>query len=111
MPTHADNALKRDTKLGPEWQLALRFLHGSSPQELRTTMHELGDLLEEQEIAQFMSVMDVNNDGVIGVSAPSPAQPSRLWRAAPPLPKRSMHAAGRMHAAMRGACQALQPAA
>lgn len=39
-----------------------------SVQELRTTMHELGDLLTEDEIVSFMSVMDVNNDGVIGVS-------------------------------------------
>lgn len=37
--------------------------------ELRTTMHELGDLLSEEEILAFMAVMDVNNDGVIGVSA------------------------------------------
>ena len=29
-------------------------------------MHELGDLLSEEEILSFMSVMDVNNDGVIG---------------------------------------------
>ena len=36
--------------------------------ELRTTMHELGDLLSEEEIHAFMAVMDVNNDGVIGVS-------------------------------------------
>lgn len=36
--------------------------------ELRTTMHELGDLLTEEEIMAFMQVMDVNNDGVIGVS-------------------------------------------
>jgi hypothetical protein len=36
--------------------------------ELRTTMHELGDLLSEEEIMAFMAVMDVNNDGVIGVS-------------------------------------------
>lgn len=35
--------------------------------ELRTTMHELGDLLSEEEILAFMAVMDVNNDGVIGV--------------------------------------------
>lgn len=34
--------------------------------ELRTTMHELGDLLSEEEILSFMAVMDVNNDGVIG---------------------------------------------
>jgi len=34
--------------------------------ELRTTMHELGDLLSEEEIQAFMAVMDVNNDGVIG---------------------------------------------
>mmetsp|Transcript_14736 Transcript_14736/g.36747 ORF Transcript_14736/g.36747 Transcript_14736/m.36747 type:complete len:245 (-) Transcript_14736:613-1347(-) len=34
--------------------------------ELRTTMHELGDLLTEEEIMAFMQVMDVNNDGVIG---------------------------------------------
>mmetsp|Transcript_29926 Transcript_29926/g.66224 ORF Transcript_29926/g.66224 Transcript_29926/m.66224 type:complete len:340 (+) Transcript_29926:205-1224(+) len=34
--------------------------------ELRTTMHELGDLLTEEEILSFMAVMDVNNDGVIG---------------------------------------------
>jgi len=33
---------------------------------LRTTMHELGDLLSEEEIQAFMAVMDVNNDGVIG---------------------------------------------
>ena len=37
--------------------------------ELRTTMHELGDLLSEEEIHAFMAVMDVNNDGVIGVSS------------------------------------------
>jgi hypothetical protein len=30
-------------------------------------MHELGDLLSEEEIVSFMAVMDVNNDGVIGV--------------------------------------------
>ena len=40
-----------------------------SVQELRTTMHELGDLLTEEEIVAFMEVMDVNNDGVIGVRA------------------------------------------
>eukprot|EP00798_Chlamydomonas_sp_ICE-L_P026149 gene26149-11873_t len=34
--------------------------------ELRTTMHELGDLLTEEEIAAFMEIMDVNNDGMIG---------------------------------------------
>lgn len=45
-----------------------RLLDGVYMQELRTTMHELGDLLQEQEIEQFMSLMDVNNDGVIGVS-------------------------------------------
>eukprot|EP00198_Chlamydomonas_reinhardtii_P000951 XP_001690286.1 predicted protein [Chlamydomonas reinhardtii] len=37
-----------------------------SVQELKTTMHELGDLLSEEEIAAFMAIMDVNNDGVIG---------------------------------------------
>jgi hypothetical protein len=31
-------------------------------------MHELGGLLTEEEILAFMAVMDVNNDGVIGVS-------------------------------------------
>jgi hypothetical protein len=41
-----------------------------SVQELRTTMHELGDLLSEEEIVSFMLVMDVNNDGVIGVRGP-----------------------------------------
>lgn len=35
--------------------------------ELKTTMHELGDLLSEEEIHAFMAIMDVNNDGVIGV--------------------------------------------
>jgi hypothetical protein len=35
--------------------------------ELKTTMHELGDLLTEQEIQLFVSLMDDNNDGVIGV--------------------------------------------
>lgn len=34
--------------------------------ELRTTMHELGDMLTEEEIVSFMAIMDVNNDGVIG---------------------------------------------
>ncbi|KXZ51694.1 hypothetical protein GPECTOR_11g144 [Gonium pectorale] len=34
--------------------------------ELKTTMHELGDLLTEDEINAFMAIMDVNNDGVIG---------------------------------------------
>ncbi|KAJ9528178.1 hypothetical protein QJQ45_014172, partial [Haematococcus lacustris] len=34
--------------------------------ELRTTMHELGDLLTESELLSFMQVMDANNDGVIG---------------------------------------------
>ncbi|KAG1674847.1 hypothetical protein FOA52_015235 [Chlamydomonas sp. UWO 241] len=34
--------------------------------ELRTTMHELGGLLSEEEIQAFMDVMDVNRDGVIG---------------------------------------------
>lgn len=37
-----------------------------SVQELRTTMHELGDLLSEDEIMSFVQIMDVNNDGVIG---------------------------------------------
>ncbi|KAG2490626.1 hypothetical protein HYH03_011017 [Edaphochlamys debaryana] len=37
-----------------------------SVQELKVTMHELGDLLTEEEIAAFMAIMDVNNDGVIG---------------------------------------------
>lgn len=37
-----------------------------SVQELKTTMHELGDLLSEEEIHAFMAIMDVNNDGVIG---------------------------------------------
>jgi len=39
-----------------------------SVHELRTTMHELGDLLTEDEIMSFMAIMDVDNDGVIGVS-------------------------------------------
>ncbi|KAF6254221.1 hypothetical protein COO60DRAFT_337541 [Scenedesmus sp. NREL 46B-D3] len=34
--------------------------------ELRTTMSELGDLLTEEEIMAFVSIMDVDNDGVIG---------------------------------------------
>lgn len=34
-------------------------------------MHELGDLLSEEEIVSFMEVMDVNNDGFIGVSQAS----------------------------------------
>ncbi|WIA37287.1 hypothetical protein OEZ86_014228 [Tetradesmus obliquus] len=34
--------------------------------ELRTTMSELGDLLTEEEIMSFVSIMDVDNDGVIG---------------------------------------------
>eukprot|EP00879_Flechtneria_rotunda_P024952 GHRR01026479.1.p1 GENE.GHRR01026479.1~~GHRR01026479.1.p1 ORF type:complete len:298 (+),score=85.49 GHRR01026479.1:625-1518(+) len=34
--------------------------------ELKTTMSELGDLLTEKEIETFISLMDVNNDGVIG---------------------------------------------
>lgn len=34
--------------------------------ELRITMHELGDLLTEEEIVAFMEIMDVNNDGMIG---------------------------------------------
>ncbi|GLC41135.1 hypothetical protein PLESTB_001795100 [Pleodorina starrii] len=37
-----------------------------SVQELRTTMHELGDLLTDEEITSFMTIMDVNNDGAIG---------------------------------------------
>lgn len=37
-----------------------------SVQELRTTMHELGDLLTEEELVSFVQIMDVNNDGVIG---------------------------------------------
>lgn len=45
--------------------------------ELRTTMHELGDLLSEEEIKAFMAVMDVNNDGVIGVRA-SPGDSRRI---------------------------------
>jgi hypothetical protein len=36
--------------------------------ELRTTMHELGDLLTEEEIQAFMAIMDSDNDGIIGVS-------------------------------------------
>jgi len=36
--------------------------------ELRTTMAELGGLLSEGELVAFLEVMDVNNDGVIGVS-------------------------------------------
>ena len=35
--------------------------------ELRTTMHELGDLLTEEEIVAFMQIMDLDNNGVIGV--------------------------------------------
>ncbi len=35
--------------------------------ELRNTMQELGGLLSDEEIQEFMQVMDVNNDGVIGV--------------------------------------------
>ncbi|GFR42641.1 hypothetical protein Agub_g3578 [Astrephomene gubernaculifera] len=55
--------------------------------ELKTTMHELGDLLTEEEIADFMNIMDVNNDGVIGYTeflatlktqAPDSAPYSRL---------------------------------
>ncbi len=38
-----------------------------SVHELRTTMHELGDLLTEDEIMSFMAIMDIDNDGVIGV--------------------------------------------
>eukprot|EP00775_Hariotina_reticulata_P010822 gene10822-10979_t len=34
--------------------------------ELRTTMHELGDLLTEEEIQAFMAIMDSDNDGIIG---------------------------------------------
>lgn len=34
----------------------------------RTTMSELGDLLTEEEICAFIAIMDVDNDGVIGVS-------------------------------------------
>jgi Ca2+-binding EF-hand superfamily protein len=30
-------------------------------------MSELGDLLTEEEIMSFVSIMDVDNDGVIGV--------------------------------------------
>ncbi|GIL71740.1 hypothetical protein Vretimale_824 [Volvox reticuliferus] len=37
-----------------------------SVQELRTTMHELGDLLTDEEISAFMEILDVNNDGAIG---------------------------------------------
>eukprot|EP00967_Tisochrysis_lutea_P083040 scaffold115200_cov16-Tisochrysis_lutea.AAC.1 len=37
-----------------------------SVHELRTTMHELGDLLTEDEIMSFMAIMDIDNDGVIG---------------------------------------------
>ena len=35
--------------------------------ELRSTMNELGGLLTEEELQTFISIMDVNNDGVIGV--------------------------------------------
>ncbi|GLI63931.1 hypothetical protein VaNZ11_007072 [Volvox africanus] len=37
-----------------------------SVQELRTTMHELGDLLTDEEINAFMEILDVNNDGAVG---------------------------------------------
>lgn len=36
--------------------------------ELKTTMRELGDLLSEEEIQQFCTLMDKNNDGVIEYS-------------------------------------------
>lgn len=36
--------------------------------ELTTTMKELGDLLTADEIAQFVKLMDTDNDGVVGVS-------------------------------------------
>ncbi|GFH09877.1 uncharacterized protein HaLaN_05102, partial [Haematococcus lacustris] len=59
--------------------------------ELRTTMHELGDLLTESELLSFMQVMDANNDGVIGYQewppshqdfgCPSPQQPNSPARA------------------------------
>jgi hypothetical protein len=32
-------------------------------------MRELGDLLTDEEITAFMKIMDVNNDGAIGVGA------------------------------------------
>jgi hypothetical protein len=39
--------------------------------ELTNTMKELGDLLTGDEIAQFVKLMDTDNDGVVGVSAAS----------------------------------------
>jgi len=36
--------------------------------ELITTMKELGDLLTTEEITTFVSIMDKNADGVVGVS-------------------------------------------
>lgn len=36
--------------------------------ELTTTMKELGDLLTAEEISTFVSIMDKNADGVVGVS-------------------------------------------
>lgn len=36
--------------------------------ELTTTMKELGDLLTAEEITTFVTIMDKNADGVVGVS-------------------------------------------
>lgn len=36
--------------------------------ELTTVMTELGDLLTQEELATFVSIMDKNADGVVGVS-------------------------------------------
>lgn len=39
--------------------------------ELRTTMSELGNMLTDEEISAFIAIMDVDGDGVIGVSCHS----------------------------------------
>jgi calmodulin len=37
--------------------------------ELRSTISELGGFLTDEELQTFISIMDVNNDGVIGVGS------------------------------------------
>ena len=43
-------------------------------------MKELGDLLTGDEIAQFVKLMDTDNDGVVGVSAASRLHTAALSR-------------------------------
>lgn len=50
--------------------------------ELTTTMTELGGLLTAEEISKFVSIMDTDNNGVVGVSDASSCADRLLWQLA-----------------------------